>query len=412
MEQQELIPHLFRSEFSRITSVLCLHFGIDQMEAAEDIAAETFLAALQTWPYKGIPANPKAWLYAVARNKAASYVKRNLLFHSKLEPQIRAEAGSGSEILIDLSEKNIQDSQLQMLFTICHPAISPEAQIGLALRILCGFGPEEIANAFLTNRETINKRLQRAKEKLKENLVIKNFSGLEMKSRLNAVLTFIYLLFNEGYYSESKNSVIREELCYEAMRLNYLLIENPLTDLPEVHALFALMCFHASRFPARKNESSVMILYDHQDSSKWNQELIGKGAWHLNKASQGERLTKFHIEAAIAYWHTKKTGEEEKWSRILQLYDHLLNIAWSPVAALNRVFALSKVSGNREAIAAAEALNFTENHFYWHLLAFLYSDTEPARAIEYYEKAWLLAKTDPEKAHIKKLSATLRKSAG
>ncbi|HYM92816.1 MAG TPA: sigma-70 family RNA polymerase sigma factor, partial [Chitinophagaceae bacterium] len=232
MEQPELIPHLFRTEFSKIVAVLCKLFGISHMEIAEDIASETFLSALESWSYKGIPENPTAWLYTVAKNKARNYLRRNHLFREKIAGQVKNSFSENQEIEIDLSDKNITDSQLQMLFAICHPSISAEAQIGLSLRILCGFGIDEIANAFLTNKETINKRLFRAKEKLRLEKVqiipIQNdfLPEAEISIRLETVLTTLYLLFNEGYYSESRDAVLREDLCAEAMRLTRLLMEN------------------------------------------------------------------------------------------------------------------------------------------------------------------------------------------
>jgi len=167
MNKQELIPHLFRTESGKITTVLCKRFGIEHIEIAEDITSDTFLAALETWTYKGVPENPVAWLYTVAKNKTKNYFTRNHLFSEKIARQIKSNSNDKEEIEIDLSDENITDSQLQMLFTICHPTIPPEAQIGLALRILCGFGIEEIANAFLTNKETINKRLFQSKRKTK-----------------------------------------------------------------------------------------------------------------------------------------------------------------------------------------------------------------------------------------------------
>ena len=160
MEQQQLIPHLFRTEFRKITAVLCKLFGIEHIEMAEDIAGETFLAALETWAYKGVPQNPTAWLYSVAKNKAKNHLQRQQLFTGKVSDQIKSSPVLIEEFEIDLSEKNIKDSQLQMLFAICHPAISTEAQIGLALRILCGFGIDEIANALLTNKETIKRKVK------------------------------------------------------------------------------------------------------------------------------------------------------------------------------------------------------------------------------------------------------------
>src|SRR3954466_14614649 len=202
MQQQELIPHLFRTEYSKICAVLSKLFGMEQLEVAEDIASETFLLALETWTYKGIPENPVAWLYLVAKNKAKNYIQRNTLFATKIANQIQQATTDTS--FIDLSDENIADSQLQMLFTLCHPSIPAEAQIGLSLRVLCGFGIDEIATAFLTNKETINKRLFRAKEKLRmENVAIELPGEREITERLETVMTTLYLLFSEGYYSES-----------------------------------------------------------------------------------------------------------------------------------------------------------------------------------------------------------------
>jgi RNA polymerase sigma factor (sigma-70 family) len=275
VEHQELIPHLFRTEYRKIVSVLSRHFGFDQVEIAEDITSDTFLAAAQTWGLNGAPQNPTAWLYEVAKNKAKNYLQRGLVFKTKIAPEIKTSSPGIHENEIDLSPQNINDSQLQMMFAICHPSISPEAQIGLSLRILCGFGIEEIADAFLTNKETINKRLFRAKEKLREEKIKIELPGSsEIDERLSTVLTTIYLLFNEGYYSVSQNKTLRKELCLEAMRLCYMLVENEYTNKPPVNALLSLMCFHASRFEARVNKNGELILYEEQDSNLWNAELI------------------------------------------------------------------------------------------------------------------------------------------
>lgn len=404
MQQQELIPHLFRTEFSKITAVLCKTFGMEHIEAAEDIAGETFLAALETWTYKGIPENPTAWLYAVAKNKARTWLQRNRLFDKKISGHLRQSQEEGEEdIAIDLSGANITDSQLQMLFAICHPAIPPESQIGLALRILCGFGIDEIAHAFLTNKETINKRLFRAKEKLRgENAVIGFPGETEISSRLETVLTTLYLLFNEGYYSESQDSVLREDLCLDAMRLTYLLLENPQTNQPEVKALLALMCFHASRFAARKDERGEMILYHDQDVSLWNRELIAKGSYYLHEASQGNRASTYHLEAAIAYWQTIKEDTREKWENVLQLYNQLLQIRYSPIAALNRTYALSKANGKQEAIAEAVKLRMENNPFYFALLGELYTGINNQEAAKHFRKALSLAGTAADKRAIQK----------
>src|SRR6187455_1813664 len=393
MQQQELIPHLFRTEFRKITAVLCKHFGIEHIEIAEDIAGDTFLQAVETWTYKGLPANPTAWLYTVAKNKAKNYFHRSNIFSEKIALDIKNSFPQTEEPEINLSDENITYSQLQMLFAICHPSIPTEAQIGLALRILCGFGINEIATAFLTNNETINKRLSRAKEKLRTEKVKVEFPGkTEINNRLEAVLTTLYLLFSEGYYSESDDTILREDLCDEAMRLTFMLIENEQTNLPKVNALYSLMCFHSSRFAARKNEKGEVVLYHDQDESLWDQELIIKGIYFLHEASKGNEISKYHIEASIAYWHTIKSDTKEKWENILHLYNQLLVIEYSPVAALNRTYALSKVKGKQEAICEAEKLDLPDNHFYFTLLGELYTDIDNKKAKEHFQKALGLQK--------------------
>ena len=403
MQQQELIPHLFRTEYRKIVSVLCKYFGFDQIEIAEDITSDTFLSAAQTWGLSGPPPNPTAWLYHVAKNKAKTYLHRHELFNKKIAPQIKTSTESMLENEIDLSVENIKDSQLQMMFAICHPAISLEAQIGLSLRILCGFGIDEIADAFLTNKETINKRLSRAKEKLREkNIKIEIPGPEEIDERLQTVLTTIYLLFSEGYYSTSQNQTIRKELCDEAMRLCTMLIENKTTNKPEVNALLALMCFHASRFEARQNQNGELVLYEEQDETIWDHELITRGAYYLKEASQGNKLSKYHLEASIAYWHTIKADTKEKWENILQLYNRLLQLEYSPIAALNRTYALSKANGKEAAITEAEKLKLTNNQFYFALLGELYSGIDNSKAKENFHKAFELAKTQTDKQAIQK----------
>lgn len=400
MQQQELIPHLFRTEFSKISAVLCKYFGIEHIELAEDIASETFLLAMETWSYKGIPENPTAWLYVVAKNKARNYFARAHMFREKILPELKQTAAVPAPEP-DLSDQNISDSLLQMLFAICHPVIPAEAQIGLALRILCGFGIDEIANAFLSNKETINKRLFRAREKLRtEKIAVEMPATAEIPQRLNAVLTTLYLLYNEGYYSESQDAVVREELCIEAIRLTKLLLNNPLTNTPAVNALMALMCFHASRLPTRKDENGALILYQDQDESLWNRELISEGAYYLHEASQGSSLSRYHLEATIAWWHTIKEDTPEKWDNILHLYNRLLQLEYSPVAALNRTFALSKVKGNAAALPEAEKLGLSGNPYYHTLLGELYHGIDNQQALQHLQQALHLSKTQPEKQTI------------
>ena len=401
MEQSQLLPNLFRTEYRKIVSVLCYLFGIDNIEIAEDITSDTFLVATETWSIKGIPENPTAWLYTVAKNKTKNYLKRDALFEQKLSVEIKHTANKSEEIEIDLSNKNINDSQLAMIFTVCNPVNSGEAQIALALNLLCGFGIQEISDAFLTNKEVIYKRINRAKEKLKEaNIKIEQPTISEINSRLETVLTTLYLLFSEGYYSTSQNTILRKDLCAEAMRLTFLLIENPTTNLPTANALLSLMCFHSSRFDARTNENGETILYQDQDETLWNQELIEKGQFYLVQASTGNKLSKYHLEASIAYWHTQKEDTPEKWQNILQLYNHLLILEYSPIAALNRTFALAKTNGKQAAIIEAEKLNLTENPFYYSLLGNLYTDIDNKKAFQNFEKALQITSSPADKATI------------
>jgi len=406
MEQQQLIPHLFRTEYRKIVSVLGKRFGFDHLETAEDIASETFLTAAQTWPLNGLPENPTAWLYRVAANKAKNYLVRDQLFKGKVSKAIRppeASSDAAPDQDIDLTPQNINDSQLQMMFAICHPSISTEAQIGLSLRILCGFGIDEIADAFLTSRETINKRLFRARERLREEKIpIEMPAQPEIGRRLDTVLATIYLLFNEGYYSISGDTTLRKDLCLEAMRLCHMLTDNSSTDRPEVNALLALMCFHASRFEARVDSDGETILYDDQDTTLWNDELIRRGAFYLHRSTASGQLSRYHLEATIAFWSTQKTDSPEKWENILQLYNHLLQRHYSPIAALNRTYALARARDKQAAIAEAEKLRLTGNHFYFVLLGELYTGIDNARAREHFENALALARSPSDKRIIEK----------
>lgn len=412
MEKFGLIPHLFRSEYSKIVAVLAKRFGLDQIEIAEDLASETFLTAAQTWSIEGPPKNPTAWLYQVAKNKGINYLKRQTHFNHKLLAELKTQFRDTAEDEIDLSDQNITDSQLQMIFAVCHPSISIESQIGLCLRILCGFGIDEIAAAFLTPKDTINKRLFRAKEKLREEKIkLELPDSFSIESRLDAVLTTIYLLFNEGYYSVSQDSAIRKDLCLEAIRLCSMLIENETTNQFQVNALMALMCFHISRFDARLGSDGGLILYEEQDTDLWNLDWIHKGAYFLNQSAKGNVATKYHLEAGIAYWHTQKTDHAEKWESILQLYNQLLQLEYSPIAALNRTYALSKArgtDGKRTAIKEAEKLKLTDHSFYFLLLGELYIDMDNEMALQHFTQAFILTKTPIGKQSIQNKIDKLR----
>jgi RNA polymerase sigma factor (sigma-70 family) len=399
MEQEkETLKALFQKEFSKMVAVISKLFGLQHIEIAEDIVSETFLLALEAWKIKGVPANPTAWLYTAAKRRTLYHLKRNKIFENKIVPELTPKEKYPEINELDFSQQNIKDSQLQMLFAICNPLIGSEAQIGLALRILCGFGIDEIAEAFLSNKETINKRLFRAKEKLRaENVKMELPSENEIDKRLDNVLHIIYLLFNEGYYSKTQNQILRKDLCADAIRLGIMLTEYEKTNRPKTNALLALMCFHASRFGARQTNNNSFILFEEQNQELWDLALIKQGCHYLDCSAQGDEVSSYHLEARIACWHCMKEDTEEKWNDILHLYNQLLLINYSPGVALNRTFALYKANGRQAALIEAEKLKLENNHFYFILLGELYKDIDPGKAILNFKRACALAQTQTEK---------------
>ncbi len=399
MNETDPIPNLFRTEYGRMVAVLCRIFGIENIQVAEDLVSETFLLAAETWGKKGIPKNQVAWLYAVAKNKARDHLRRNSLFYQKVEPDIKRFSKQTSLTEYDWSSEYIEDEQLKMIFAICHPDLPAEAQIGLALRILCGFGVQEIADAFLVKTATITKRLYRARIHLragKVSLDLPNQSNLD--GRLDNVLRVIYLMFNEGYFSSTPDKTLRKDFCLEAMRLCLILTHHSCTNLPKVNALLALMCFHASRFEARVDSEGGLVLYEDQDRSQWNLELVAKGEYYLNLASTGDQMSKYHLEAAIAYWHTSNVPN--KWSEILKLYNYLLQVEYSPMAALNRTYALAMANGVKEALQSAQMIDLEDHFLYQILMAELYKEIETKKARFHLEKAMCLAKSDGERIFV------------
>ena len=378
-------------------AVITRHFGLEHIEIAEDITSETFLLAAETWGKKGIPENPSAWLYTVAKNKAKDYLKHHQIFSEKVAIEIQNTHRNIQTYEPDLSNENIKDSELRMLFAICHPCLTIESQIGLALRILFGLGIEEIAEAFLSNKEAINKRLHRAKDKLKkENVSLEIPNDTEINHRLSAVHATLYLLFNEGYHSTTHNRPLRKEICFHALYLAHHLAEYKKTNTPDLNALISLMCFHASRFEARI-QNGEPILWEDQEHSLWNQELINTGEIYLNRSARGDQLSKYHLEAAIAYWHTQTHDEPEKWQNILQYYNILLQIEYSSIAALNRTYALFKVEGPQKALVEIRKLGLEENHLYHALLGHLFQINDSNSAITCFEESYRLAKTEADK---------------
>lgn len=393
---KKILPQLFRQEYAKMTAVLCRHFGLKHVEIAEDVVSDAFLKASEYWAANGVPKNPIGWLYTVAKNKLKDYFKHNVIFETQVKEAILSN-GIEKERDFEFSNQYIFDSQLAMIFAVCNPTNPTEVQICLALQILCGFRIEEIANAFLTKTETIKKRLQRAKANLRDDhFQITPLTRTGIDTGLASVLKTLYLLFSEGYFSKTNNQQIRKELCSEAMRLTFMLTENPSTNTPQVNALLALMCFQSSRLEARTNDKGEIVLFEEQDRSLWDKPLIQRGNRYLVNATNGDEISTYHLEAGIAYWHTTPIGEN-KWSHILSLYNQLILIEYSPITALNRAFAFAKVYGNKMAISETEKLKLTDNTYYHALLGYLYATTNMAKAIEHYRNAIKLTKSNAEK---------------
>ena len=398
-KSEVLVEHFFREEYGKMVAVISKYVAL---ETAEDIIQDTLLTAVEYWQRKGIPPNPQAWLYTTAKHKALNWIRKN-----KFEREYQKQLPAQELDTLEITDELIADEQLRVMVACCHPSISPDTQVTLILKILCGFSIPEIASAFCTNRETINKRLVRGREKLKTNGV-----NLENAHAIDQVvlLKTVYLLFNEGYFPSLKNQVVRKDFCLEAIRLTEIIISTEkVAHKDDAHALLALMCLNCARFDARTQEGDAMIEMERQDRTLWNQKLLSKGLYHLNEAQKNDTLSKYLILASISAHHSvAQDYEHTNWVEILALYDVLLTIENSAIVQLNRLVAFSKVKGVESAIPEVLKLEgLVSNYLYYSTLATFYRDLmDDAKAIANYEKAIALADNPRDKNFlIKKLSA-------
>ena len=360
-EISQLAEHLFRQEAGKLVSVLTGIFGIDRLQLAEDVVQEALIRALQTWPYYGIPKNPAAWITQTAKNLALDLIRREKLFRDK-QPEIVAstEQWSADSFADDspLFDTEIKDSRLRLMFACCHPLIAQEEQTALALKTLCGFSAAEIAKAFLTTEAAIAKRLTRARQKIRDlRIPFEIPSGSELSIRLNGVLQTLYLLFNEGYKASSGESLVKKDLCYEAIRLAVLLAEHSVANLPRIHALIALMLLNGARLPTRTDTEGNILRLKEQDRSQWDRTMIARGMFHLLQSAEGDEASDYHLQAGIAACHcAAKDYQSTDWPKILSLYDRLVEFDDSPVVALNRAVAVANVHGPMAGIEAVEAI--------------------------------------------------------
>ncbi|HXI50940.1 MAG TPA: sigma-70 family RNA polymerase sigma factor [Candidatus Saccharimonadales bacterium] len=411
-EISQLADHLFRLESGKLVSILTGLFGIERLQWAEDVVQEALVRALQTWPYYGIPKNPAAWLTQTAKNLALDLIRREKLFHVK-QPQIMVsleqrgtEGGTGPEPAFD---DEIEDDRLRLMFACCHPELPPEAQTALALKTLCGFSPAEIAKAFLATEAAIAKRLTRARQRIRDlRIPFEIPAGEELSRRLDGVLQTIYLLFNEGYKASSGESLIRAELCTEAIRLATLLVEHPAGAQPRTYALLALMLLNAARLPARVDRDGNLVRLDEQDRSLWEQSMVGRGMLHLAQSAAGHELSEYHLQAAIAACHCTAPDEPSTdWPQILAYYDQWVARNDSPVVALNRAVAVAKVHGPDAGLAAVEAIRDRDALQSYHLFHAVLAEFEAQRnhfvaAAEHLRRALKLAEVGSEHAFLAK----------
>jgi RNA polymerase sigma-70 factor (ECF subfamily) len=333
---------------------------VHNLALAEDVVQDAFCRALEVWKARGVPDNPSAWLMAAAKNRALDVVRRERTartFAPELARLLESEWALAPLVDEAFADHTVRDEQLRMMFSCCHPRLPEEAQLALILNILCGFGAQEIAAAFLTGRAAIEKRIARGKKVLAGSRKLFDLSDAEFAARLATVGRALYLLFNEGYHGASAEAAVRAELCHEAIRLCALLREHPPAATPTTAALGALMCLQAARLPARRDAAGDLAALQDQDRSRWDARLVADGLALFERSAAGEELTAYHLEAAIAAVHAGAPSfAETDWGAIVSLYDRLLDLEPSPVVALNRAIAVGERDGPERGLAALAAI--------------------------------------------------------
>ncbi|MGE0634194.1 MAG: RNA polymerase sigma factor [Pseudobdellovibrionaceae bacterium] len=406
---QTTLDHLFRRESGRIVAYLTRFLGPDHLDLAENVVQDALVKAVQTWPIQGIPDNPAAWILQVSKNSAIDSIRSGkFVFHdSELVDSIQS---SMTDSCADLEfENEIRDDQLKLMFICCHPVLPREARIALTLKTVCGFNVAEIAKAFLSKEETIAQRIVRAKKTIAEN----NFKfevpmPNELELRLQSVLEVIYLLFNEGYSATEGSSLIRHDLCEEAIHRTQVLSEHPVCQRPQIFALLALMHFQVSRFNSRLDADGELLLLEEQDRKLWDQEHIGLGMKYLGLSADGEELSDYHLQAGIASCHAAaKSFAETDWERILTYYDLLLMKDHSPIVALNRAVAIAMIHGPAAGLNEVDLIKALPPLKSYYLLPATMAELNRrlgnmANAKTLYEQSLELVGTEPERRLILK----------
>jgi RNA polymerase sigma-70 factor (ECF subfamily) len=406
---RDIVEETFRAESRRVLATLIRLLG--DFDLAEEALQEAFAAAVERWPVDGVPSNPRAWLVSTGRFKAIDQLRRRARFDASLS-SLADRLGDGITPPSEVDDEGVEDDRLRLIFTCCHPALPPDAQIALTLREVCGLTTEEIAHAFLTTPSTVAQRVVRAKTKIRDARIPYQVpSRSELPERLDTVLHVMYLVFNEGYSASSGTSLTRHDLSSEAVRLGRLLVE--LLAEPEAVGLLALMLLHEARRTARSSPAGELVLLDAQDRSLWNRQQIAEGVALVEKALSSRRFGPYTLQAAIAAVHAEApTGAATDWGQIVALYDVLARIDPSPVVELNRAAAVAMRDGPEAGLALVDAILIRGDLEDYHLAHSARADlcrrlgrTEEARAA--YQRALDLTRQLPEQRFLKRRLAEL-----
>ena len=406
---REALDVVYRSESRRVLATLIRLLG--DFELAEEALHDAFTAAMAQWPRDGVPANPRAWLVSTGRFKAIDSMRRRARFDASLTAlaeELDAAAGNVAE----QNDGSVEDDRLRLIFTCCHPALPPNAQVALTLREVCGLTTEEIARAFLTPAPTVAQRIVRAKTKIRDARIPYEVPArADLPDRLDTVLRVVYLVFNEGYSASSGPSLTRHDLSDEAIRLGRLIID--LLPEPEAMGLLALMLLHDSRRAARTSPGGELILLNDQDRSLWNRDQIAEGSALVERALSSRRFGPYTLQAAIAAVHARAaTAEATDWAEIVALYDVLARADPSPVVDLNRAVAVAMRDGPAAGLALIDAILARGDLEDYHLAHSARADlcrrlgrTVDARAS--YERALVLTRLEPERRFLQRRLAEL-----
>jgi len=401
-----VIEPLFRRSYSRLVATLTRILGSEHLSLAEDAVQDALVSAMQQWGMHGVPDDPDAWLFRVARNKAIDHLRRDAK-SSAIPEELAVESSDRSGFAHELD-----DDELRMMLMCCHPALPEESRTALTLKTVCAFSVDEIARAFVTKSETIAQRIVRAKRLIRdEKIAMAMPSRDELPGRRDSLLQVLYLMFNEGYSASCGDELVRRDVCREAIRLTRAIATHAVASSPAAHALLSLMLLQAARVAARVDAAGELILLEEQDRSLWDPAMLAEGIRELARSAEGEVVTRYHLEAGIAACHAAAPSfDETDWPRIVELYDELMKVHPSPVVALNRAIAVAMVDGPQAGIAELERLDSLRDYLprlvalgeLWRRAG------DAGRAAGYFAQALELPSTSAEKRYLLRMTRLTR----